>query len=285
MTSRPTTDPIPGETAQAAPGDVVVALGAGDATPSLRYAVAEARSRRAGLHLVHVLRMHPVDDPDPVEEIQRAIASAHAVLDAGVATARHLDLGVRVTTHLAQHGTVARAIAEHSRDASLVVIQHRHLARLHRVVAHSVTNAVAAHTEAPVAAVPEDWSPASASPGYVVVGVRDLHEARTLVAFAAEEAVRRRSHLWILNAGVPLSRDAAGIAAVADGVRTSHPQVRVTTQVEQGEPEALLTGAVTAAEVLVLGRRHFLRPGTHLGSVARDVLDRARCPVILVTTP
>jgi nucleotide-binding universal stress UspA family protein len=36
------------------------------------------------------------------------------------------------------------------------------------------------------------------------------------------------------------------------------------------------------SDVLVLGRRHHLLPiGSHLGPVARAVLDRAQCPVLM----
>ena len=66
--------------------------------------------------------------------------------------------GVPVTCELLVGGVVP-TLVDAAADARMVVIQHRDLSRMRRLVTRSVASGLAAHARVPVVAVPSGWSP------------------------------------------------------------------------------------------------------------------------------
>ncbi|MCW2817047.1 MAG: UspA domain protein [Nocardioides sp.] len=265
------------------PGDVVVAVGSDDAGGAVRFAVAEASARSAGVHVVHMVRMPSVDGVSAAEVWRLAVVDAEKLLETAAQQAREAaGPDIRVTHHLLQHGTVVRDIVEESTRASAVVIQHRQLGRLRRLVAWSTTNGVAARTDVPVFAVPADWSRGPERVGCVVVGIQDLDDAATVLPVALTEAARRVLPLRVVHAGSPTPDQRERWMSTVEEVTSAWPDVSVHRVVADADPVELLVGAVSAPELVVVGRRrHGLSHRSHLGPVARGVLEASTYPVLL----
>lgn len=68
--------------------------------------------------------------------------------------------------------------------------------------------------------------------------------------------------------------------------RAAFPDLSVTLDVRHGPAAEVLLDAAAHCDLLVVGRRHHLLPlGTHLGPVARAILDGSTCPVLMAPEP
>ncbi|MFE0512717.1 universal stress protein [Streptomyces sp. NPDC058964] len=141
----------------------------------------------------------------------------------------------------------------------------------------------------------------------VVVGVDPDPTRRTALAWAADEAARRRLPLRPVHVeGVPTggvrrevppsweewneSLHAAGqqvLEQAADFVAARHPQVEVDTVLAEGDPVWVLREQSHDATAVVLGSRHLSRAQEVFGSasIAIPVMAHARCPVVVVPEP
>ncbi len=138
-------------------------------------------------------------------------------------------------------------------------------------------------------------------PGAVVVGVDGSPEARVAARLGAQEARRRDAPLdlvlvlpWREPARQPRSgadlaavvHSAAGLILEATAAHAARyaPDLSIATHVVPGDPGQVLTeAAATAAMVCVGSRSGGTLPGMLLGSVARSVIARAACPVLVVS--
>ncbi|HEY0950751.1 universal stress protein, partial [Nocardioides sp.] len=138
-----------------------------DVRGALAFAVAEARRRGVGVHLVHVTPVVPLG-PVAQDEVD---ATGHDLLArvAGTVRADAPD-GPPVTTALV-HGSAASALVEAASGASMVVLQHQRMGRPGLVATLSVTNPVVALADVPVVAVPAGWC--EDRPGLVIAGADD----------------------------------------------------------------------------------------------------------------
>ena len=135
----------------------------------------------------------------------------------------------------------------------------------------------------------------------VVVGFDGSATARTAVQYGAQEALRRRCGLRIVHAfGWPIilppfhapydEHDQGPRAAMLDllaqtahDVQADHPQLSVTTRLIDGSPGAVLVGASSDAQLLVVGHRGLGGfAGLLVGSVAAQAAEHSRCPVVVV---
>ncbi len=196
-------------------------------------------------------------------------------------------------------GGVVASLIERSRDAQLVVLEHRHLGRWERLSDGSVTAGVAARAHAPVVSVPHGWHPAT-KPRPITVAVEDATRADaelwtalglaaatdlpvqvlrvTYVPEAYQEILRRGvNEKDLLHlAREELIRDAELPASVCE-------RVPCTFTVRWGPPAEVLVEASSVSSLLVLARRDPRMPfGSHLGPVVRRVLRDAECPVMVV---
>ena len=277
---------------------VVVGVGTEAMDASLNFAVAEARRTQRPLHLVHVVEL-PAGD---------AYIGMHGgLLDDGKAALEAAQKSseaiagddVPVTAELVDSGTVVNDLIRHTEGASLLVLQHRDLSRVHRILTGSIAHSVAGRAHVPVVSVPEGWTP-RVGPDYVVTAcVQDPAEAPALLRAAFEEARARSAalvvlHAWWLASGFDVVavdtayRDQYAadkheeMNPILAPLRAGFPDVKVAVTVQHAPPiEAVLDGA-EKSDLLVLGRRHHLLPiRSHLGSVARAAISHATCPVLI----
>ncbi|MFD6135918.1 universal stress protein [Isoptericola sp. NPDC060257] len=206
-------------------------------------------------------------------------------------------------------GPAADRLLELGADADMLVLGRRRRGRLGRAVLGSVSTTVVEHAVVPVTVVrhgnpdgaPEDDVPAEAAPR-IVVGVDTSAPSVAALRHACEVAGRTGASIdavfaWQITTLAPLpgswgwappvddyekfAADSLAEAVRAAGVTL--PPERLTRRVVHGQAAKQLVLAAQGAERLVVGARGlggFDR--LLLGSVSRQVLDFAPCPVTVV---
>lgn len=270
---------------------------------AVEFAVAEARRRECGLHLVHALPPLWLGSPGVIDlrvldgELRKAGTHILMELEGRV---RDLSGGsVPVSTEII-HGSVVPSLVDESQNAGLVVLQHHRMHRSSALPTLSVTNGVAARAHAPVVAVPDSWHETEDHPAVVAVGAEDAVSSRKVVEAAFEEAQRLGCEVelvraWFFSAAfdaevfggeagrqqtaavrVEVQRDIAPIADL-------FPDVEYRVVVIHGRPADVLVSKSEQVRLLVVGRHDPVVPfGSHLGPVTRTVLNHAACPVLVV---
>jgi nucleotide-binding universal stress UspA family protein len=282
-------------------GAVVVGVAAENTTSAIRWAVDEARTRQLPLHLVHAF-----GTPGAIltnETHGRVFDRAEHALNQAIDHARGLAHGtVQVSAELDGEHEPVDALVKLSRDAGIVVLQHRMLGPVHRAFSGSMVNAVAARAHSPVVSVGESWRPREPH-GVVTVAVQEPDDALDMLTAAGEEAAARGAsvnvlHAWWLSSGydVVVVDDAyrkereleahEWLDPVLAEYERLQPGTTVTTQIRHAPPlEAILDAAATS-DMLVIGRRRRVLPqGSHLGPVSRAVLDHTDTPVLVIGKP
>jgi len=272
---------------------------------AVRYAAAQARLHRCGVHIVTVLppvNLDPPAMPDLASTHARARGAADEILILVAHQVRsHLTgLGLPVWTELL-HGPVIADLAALTTGARLVVLERRQDAPATDVVTMSTTDGIVARARSPVVSVPSGWVPGSAgSP--VVVGVEDPADRQVsehVVRLGLQSArltgtpVELVHGWWFSDAYDDLVFGAAGVARQSAGremrllsalgpLLREFDDVCVKAVVEHARPADLLVRSSATASCLVLGRHHSSYPvGSHPGPVCRAVLRRATCPVLV----
>jgi nucleotide-binding universal stress UspA family protein len=275
---------------------VVGVTGVGENDDALRYAAEVAASTGAKVTLVHV--SNPVLPPVPMST--RLPREAWDVRGADVVEAVRADfvriagdgVPVDVAVEVGEPGWV---LGERSTDASLVVLQHRSLNSVKRILTGSTVATAAGQAQCPVVSVPAGHTPREN--GLVVVGVLDDGGPREVVEAAAHEADRRHVglrlvHGWRLAPDYDdlLVNDEKWVADLEWGLRKranelgeKYPDVPMEVEVRHHWPADFLVEASKEADLLVIGRhqgRRLVPP--RLGGTGRAVVRHAECPVMIV---
>jgi nucleotide-binding universal stress UspA family protein len=281
------------------PTPVVVAVGPTGADAALEYAAREAVLLDAAVHVVHVLQV-PASTAIAAGVYGDLAAEAHSIVDKAVERVRDLvDGRVPVTgEHIDEPGTVAKKLAEAAGRGSQIVLEHRHLSRAYRLFSGSTVNGVAARATVPVVTVPEGWQP-DAQAVRVTAAIQEVEGAGPILREAYTLADRHAApltvlHAWWLDSGYDLiavdddyreerAREfLSELGPVTDLLRKEFPAVELSVDVVHAPPSEALLDAAARSRLLVIGRRHHLLPlGTHLGPIARAVVDRSECPVVV----
>lgn len=275
---------------------LVGVTGRGENTDALRFALREATALGRGITLVHAV--HPVMPPPPpsvlvVDESWESVG--HTILEEVGDELRSLSDDAVPVSVLALHGDPGSVLGDLSAEAAMVVLQHRDLSRLHRIVTGSTVAAVAAHAHCPVVSVPP--AAAAGTSGVVTValhedgGRREVLEAG-FAAAALHHGSVRLVHAWRLTPayeGVVVAdevwkRDVeAAIGAAAEELRAKYPDVPVEIDVRYDYPADVLTRVAADSDLLVIGRHGKRGPlPARTGSLARSVVAHAQCPVMIV---
>ncbi|MGZ5398415.1 MAG: universal stress protein [Nocardioides sp.] len=277
---------------------ILVAVGHESAEAALVFAAAEALLVGAPVRLAHVVRFPAVE---PYAELyDEVLSEADATLAAAADRVRHLGAGaLNVTVERIDRGATVADLADRAEESRMIVLQHRNLSTVRRFLTGSTVKGVAARAGVPVVSVPGSWKPVPRPP-HVTVAVQDTHEAAVVLHAAFAEAALRGARLTMLHAtwldngfDMPVLRDPVDRERAAQQIRDEFtpalasgslefPDVEVDVQVSFARPAEALVDAAAGSDLLVLGRRHHLLPlGSHLGPIARTVLDHASCPVML----
>ena len=137
----------------------------------------------------------------------------------------------------------------------------------------------------------------------IVVGIDGSTSARLATRWAAREAELRHADLILVSAwnmpldgynfgDVPFSEEALKsleveaeerLAEAAEDARQVATDLWIMTEAAQGQPASVLLHASRNADLLVIGSRGLggFR-GLLLGSVSRQCVDHASCPVVVV---
>jgi nucleotide-binding universal stress UspA family protein len=278
---------------------IVVAVGYHGCDAAVEFAVAEAERAKSPIHLLQV-----TDLPDTAEYagvFSPTMHDAEAALEQALAHARKLagDSGIAVTGERAEDRNYIHSLVRHADQGQMMILQHRRIGALKRVVTGSTTNGVAARAAVPVISVPEDWSPSTDS-SVVTVAVQDAGEASEILRAGFEQAQSRRAslvvlHAWWLANGYDVvvvdetmrrkweERARSELTPAIDELKTEFPDVEVAVEVRHAPPTEALLDAAERSALLVIGRRHHLLPlGSHLGPHARATLNYSACPVLVV---
>jgi nucleotide-binding universal stress UspA family protein len=305
-------------TSDTLPGPPPVAVGV-DGSPeswrAIHAAAWEARVRRTPLVLVHgypadpytwygwtPLYAGPAYDP-------RAAASAMVDETADEVRSAYPDLTVGTQLRV---GTGSHAMIAASENATMVVVGSRGRGGFAGLSIGSVAAQTAAHATCPVlvirpvedeAVAATDLEPTAARPRPVLVGVDGSSTSEGGIAFAFEEAALRRVPLvalyvwWLLpthNLGPDLparttldeAREEARrlLSEMMAGWAAKYPEVPVQLRPVQGmNPSHELIEASREAGLVVVGSRgRGGFTGLLLGSVGRDLVGHAHCPVAVV---
>jgi nucleotide-binding universal stress UspA family protein len=281
------------------PTPVVVAVGNDDIDAALAYAAREAASAGCGIHLVHVVHLL-VQGPDALlVEVSDQEQVGRMALNAALERLEDMvEPGTTVTTDL-QIGRVVPALVDMGSDARMVVLEHRDLSKLQRVVTRSVASGVAAHARVPVVSVPSDWNPFSGADERITVGVDVPDKSEHVLRAGLDVAKRRGATLHVLHTwSFPVAYDEALISPEenrqwADRARAEIEQVlaglgdaatgvKVDIEAKHARPADALIEASKESTLVVVGRHDSVMPvGSHLGPVARAVLTASACPVLL----
>ena len=277
------------------PRKILVGIGEPDDVDGvLEFAAAEAVRRQCGVHLMHAVTAGSRHG-DGSELTISGGSMQHAGADVLVGASQQLEelLGdeLSVTTELVHDGA-ASALNEASPHACVVLLQRRPDPGIGHAM-RSVVNGVAGRAAVPVLVVPSTWRREDERPQVVAVGVGDAAASGALVGAAGEIAEQLGADLRIVHARTDGRRhhsadadDAQEIAALQHEfapVLADHPDLHVEWRVDPGAPEDALVAAADLASLVVIGRHHRKHAfGSHLGSTARAVLERAACPVMVV---
>jgi nucleotide-binding universal stress UspA family protein len=277
---------------------IIVGVGAEGSVSALRFAIDEARRSARPVHLVHVLQL-------PSSEAYaglygEALEAARATLARAVAETEQLaGDDVAVTSELVSMGRVVDELTKHTDGDQLLVLEHRALGRLHRMIGGSVVHSVAGRAHVPVISVPEDWSPRTHAARVVTAAVQDPIEAPVVLHAAFDEARKLGAslvvlHAWWLDSGFEAEvvdqamreewaeRARTELHGVLAPLRSAFSDVEVAVDVRHAPPAEALLDAAEVSDLVVIGRRHHLLPlRTHLGPVARAVLSHATTPVLV----
>lgn len=272
-----------------------------DSEPALKWAVADATSRRVPLRIITCYQWQlqyrwggQYDDVhDPELEYLREAAEKF-----GATTA---DQARRLAPHLAVdaaaiEGNPVHVLVEESARAAVLVVGSRHLKALRSTVLGSVGVGVAARGHCPVVVV---RGPAGdlADNAAVVVGVDGRDAAEAQLGYGFDYASWHRVPLRVvlcwhpdLLASMewrpeppPPEKAERWLAEAVAGWRERYPDVEVHAGVVREHPVAGLIAESNGAHLLVVGAhgRHALT-GTLLGSVSQGVLHHASCPVAVI---
>lgn len=279
---------------------VIAAVADGVVGPALAYVAADVRRQGGRVRVAHVVPAPSIPGlPEPLvvegDTLRRAGAD---LVDRTSSALEHL-LPDTVVLPTVLHGPTVPQLVRAARGARSVVVQRRPRG-WRRVMTLSTSTGVAAHADAPVVVVPDDWAPDRARDGVVVLGVDDVLTSPLLVASALQEAAARAARLRIVHAWrVSDQYDDLVFAGVAGKAHEEelrrdlerelhptlmkHPEVAVELVVEHAHPGDLLVAESARAGLVVLGRHHPAGSwGPHLGSVVRAVLRESECPVMVV---
>ncbi|MBC3191378.1 universal stress protein [Pseudonocardia sp. C8] len=282
---------------------VVVAVdGAAAALHAVEWASAEAATTGRPLRIVHAFRPPPPADPCgtglPAADPDTARAAAAAILREAAERARAVASDIPITTR-ARHAGRVRGVLDEARGAHLLVLGRRSRTGLRRVLHRSLSAQVTARAPGPVVVVrpPADAHAPERSVPRVVVGIGPTPDDGAIrYAFAA---ARQRGvplmtvHAWTPDRAADLE-GVSGTAVLAEeharwtlenalGHRCAEfPDVPVHAVLARGEPAPMLQARSRGAALLVVGAGDRGLRGTAPGAVARALLPRSPCPLMIV---
>lgn len=255
----------------------------GELTFPVDWAAREAAARGVPLWLAHAFLS---DGDEQAVEGDQGIAAHRAARSLERTAARvahhYPDLPVAL---VARRGTPVAVLGDLATEVALVVVGRHRGGRVAAAVLGAVTPGRLPSPSGPVVAVPAR-QPYVARDAAICVGVAERGPAVSALDAAFQQASAHDMPIRLVRCVPERHEDGRydePVWAAVEPYRRAHPSVRVDVDVLVGEPSELLVKESLTAGLLVLGPR----PGWgrrlgRVGSVGRDVLGSAACPVMLV---
>ncbi|SDM37538.1 universal stress protein [Allokutzneria albata] len=261
-----------------------------DRRPVVSWAANEAVLRGRAVRLVHVCQELQWFGTSGVDALFGPRVQGEQVLREVEAAVRAAHPALEVTCGIAD-GDPAEVLVEESRAAELVVVGTHDQGRFADLVLGSVSRELVRRSAAPVITVPNLERPCVDGP--VVVGVDGTEVSQEALRFALTEASRTGRRLYAVHCWpTPLDRaerslvrdeECRVLAEALAGVSEEFPDVYVIPVLSGGDPAEELVWRSRDASMVVLGSRcRGALAAVVLGSVGRDVLRHASCPVAVV---
>lgn len=266
---------------------IVVGVDDSAAARSALAWVADRCARHAAdvdvVHVVAPTDAHATAQRDPLANAERVLRAAAPEQNA--------------TYHRAKGG-VAQTLREVSTHADLLVIGVDPEHPVRAALGGWLPVRVIARAEPPVCIVPAGWVP---RPGTVTVGLEDDVSSAEALAFAAREAETTSGRLRIVHAWRLPEPSIDGAAALlvqperileehrelldaaVRSVRRRFSALHIEADLVRADPaSALLQQAPHSAMIVVGTHREGVLSGAYVGSVDRDLLRHAGCPIAVV---
>ncbi|MEU1981832.1 universal stress protein [Nocardia sp. NPDC019395] len=276
-----------------------IVVGVDGSLPSLRaaaWAGLEARLRGQTLHLLTSCALPPRSGASVLDEaeIEWLRANGEWVLDEAVRAVRATaGDSVPITTEVTFE-LITPTLLDRSASAAMLAVGRRGRGGIAPTVIGSLSSAVTAHAQCPVAVVSgqSGTDPVSRTKP-VAVGVDGSPHSLVALESAFAEASRRgvglvAVHAWSDTSGIeiPADRrptDEALLGGWMAGPAGRYPQVEIERVVRTDAPARTLTVESAWAQLLVVGRRgRGGVPGTVLGATTVTLLYAAECPLMVV---
>jgi nucleotide-binding universal stress UspA family protein len=283
-------------------GILVGVDGSPESHAALRWAAAEAVLRRCPLTLMHVVA--PIVVTWPIDTVEANFLewqedNAKHVLAEAEQTVRDAVDGSwtpPVQTQLRHDGVIAE-LTTASGSAQLLVVGSRGLGPVGGAVLGSVSRALLHHATCPVVVAKEGVVRTSDRTLPILLGVDGSPASEGAIAFAFDEASRRRVdlvalHAWSDVAVFPIlgmdwhQYEQEGHEILAErlaGWQEKYPDVHVSRRIVCDRPARWLIDEAKQAQLVVVGSRG--RGGISsmlLGSVSTAVAESAMTPVAVV---
>jgi nucleotide-binding universal stress UspA family protein len=274
---------------------VVGTDGSDNASAALRWAVEEAVLHDASLEAVLVWSLYDQHHPDRSDRFDPDYGDAAAQETLAAWVAETLGPDAKVSLR-AVRGEPVRALVEASDAADLLVLGARGKGGFEGLLLGSVSERVAGFANRPVAVV---RTTAPVRHGRVVTGIDGSARSLEALRWAAEEARARDADLEVVHAWRLPQMASPPVHAVLPDVSTLEETGRAVLDHALADPalagvkahahltfaspaKALLERAADAT-LLVVGTRGLGRVSAALlGSVSRQLLHHAPCPVVVI---
>ena len=291
-------------------GSIVVGVDDSDGTrAAISWAASAARAAGWPLTFVHAFvdLVHPPVRGFIAPEADLR-AEADELVDRAEAYLRSTGWTDQPTPRIIHPARPADLLKELSDEALMVVVGRRGTGGFRDMLVGSTAYAVAEHCDAPVVIVPKGWDPDVAQDKPVVVCVtQESGEAEIRFAFDfASRTSQRLEAIHVIAPPIYLASDGIGghwtttegwatqrdeaidrerhlLSEQLAGWRDKYPDVDVDYTVAYGYPAGVLLDKASAAGLLVVGgRNHGRFASAFVGSVARNLMHHATCPLAVV---
>ena len=238
-----------------------------------------------------------------VEEVEQA---AQAIADEGAERARKVASGISVEAAIDLKGPPV-ALQRLSRTAALVVVGSRGHGRVAGALLGSVAFSVTMHAHSPVVVVRGESAELPGPKRPVVIGIDGSEGCHSALDYAADAAARAGAELHVVSAWESPTSDGwmrAPFASTArsekatEGARSvavaaaevardrganRYPELTIQQVITEARASQALTEASNGAGLVVVGARgRGDLPSLLLGSVSREIVHTAKCPVAVV---
>ncbi|MEO3766737.1 universal stress protein [Streptomyces sp. B5E4] len=281
-----------------------VVVGVDGSDPSMaavRWAAAEAASRRTSLRIVHAEAVTRDQPGSPGGSLHEEWVRGRIATACRETAERYPEVEI---SGGATAEPAVKALLDASQEGELLVLGSRGIGVATGFFTGSVALPVIAHATGPTVLVRQDWQPGTGERDLpVVVGVDLQHRFEPVLEFAFDAARRahrtlrvvhmwQRSSIYAYPSALPNPQVGTDLRATTrkkfdsalDTFRTGYPDVEVERALLEGEVAPRLLEQGADAHLLVVGRRTHkrLRFPTLIGPVTHALMHHATAPVAVV---